>query len=73
MVAHFSAVEIEIPVWLVADLTRERHNRRNLPVKTGAGSNLAVRHDCVVEARNAMRVSKLIVVRKVASVMVAPA
>ena len=61
VVAHFSAVEIEIPVWLIANLTSERHNRRNLPVKTGAGSNLAVRYHCMVEARNSMRVAKRVV------------
>ena len=61
VIAHFSTVEIEVPVWLVADLTGERHDRRNLPVKTGASSNLAVRYDCVVEPRHSMRVAKLVV------------
>ncbi len=61
VIAHFSAVEIEIPVWLVADLTCERHDRRNLPVKTRTGPNFTVGDDCVVEAWNSMRIPKLIV------------
>src|SRR4030095_3736656 len=35
--------------------------RRNLPIKTSTSPNLAVRDNCVVEARDAVRISKLIV------------
>src|ERR1051326_9220190 len=34
VIAHFGPVEIKISVWLVADLTRECDDRRNLPIKT---------------------------------------
>ena len=61
VIAHFSTIEIEIPVWLVTNLTGERHNRRNLPVKAGSGPNLAVRHHCMVEAWNPMRIAKRVV------------
>ena len=61
MIAHFSAIEIEVPVWLVADLTAERDDRRNLPIKSSTSPDLAVCYHCVVEARDAVRISKVIV------------
>src|SRR5204862_4321185 len=61
VIAHFGAVKIEVSVWLVADLTGERDDRRNLPIKTSTSPNLGVRDYCVVEARDAVSISKLIV------------
>jgi MFS family permease len=61
VIAHFGTVEIKISVWLVADLTGERDDRRDLPIKTSTSPNLAVRDNCVVQAWNAVSISKPIV------------
>src|SRR5437879_12680987 len=61
VVTHFRAVEIKLSIGLIADLARERHDRRNLPIESRARANLSVGDHCVVETRNSMRNSKLIV------------
>ncbi|PYI70097.1 MAG: hypothetical protein DMF08_12360 [Verrucomicrobia bacterium] len=61
MVAYVSAIKIKLTVGLIADFTGKRDDRRNLPVETGAGSNFAVGDNCVIKARDAVRISKLIV------------
>src|SRR5215469_5226046 len=61
VIAHLSAVEIEVSIGLIANLAGERDDRRNLPVKTSACPNLAVGNNCLVEARDAVSISKLIV------------
>ena len=61
VIAYVSAIEIKLSVRLIADLTGEADNRRNLPIKTSPSPNLAVRYDCVVELRHSVRVAKLII------------
>src|SRR5438093_10808704 len=61
VVTHFRSVEIKLSIGLIADLARERHDRRNLPIESSARANLSVGDHCVVQTRNSMRNSKLIV------------
>src|SRR5437764_10823676 len=61
VVSHFCAIKIEVPVWLIPNLSCKRHHRRDLPIKPRAGSDLTIRDNSVVETWNSMRNSKLIV------------
>src|SRR5215470_8307829 len=61
MIADISPIEVKLSVGLVADLTGKGDDRRNLPVKTGSGSNLAIRYHCMVELGHTVRVAKCIV------------
>src|SRR5438093_1768846 len=60
VVSHFCAIKIEVPVWLIPNLSCKRHHRRDLPIKPRAGSDLTIRDNSVVETWNSMRNSKLI-------------
>src|SRR5262245_48551334 len=61
VVADVSAVEIELSVGLIAGLSSERDDPRNLPVKTSTGPNVAVCYHRMVELGHSMRVAECIV------------
>src|SRR5262245_9101915 len=61
VVADVSAVKIKLSVRLVTGLGGERYDRRNLPVKTSTGSNIAICYHRMVELRHSVRVPECVV------------
>src|SRR5919198_6538406 len=61
MVAHLRAIKIEISIRLITDLASKRHNWRNFPVEASASPNLAIRQNRVVELRDPIRGSEIVI------------
>ncbi len=72
MVTDVGTIKIELPVGLVSDLAGQRHDRRDFPIDSRAGSHFAISDHGVIESRVTRVVAEVIVYAVIVLLQIPP-